>query len=559
MKKRNRVLALLLSLLMLLSLTACGEKPADQLVRELLGEEAMSIREKDYSTPLDYYRAVEQRRMDEYLAILTENSYLQTASADPFFCQTDLLISLDQSVLDPELLDLATQSVGMDLSWIRSLGISGVNGRSGALAQAKAALRLNDTDIVHFESVVDAANMKEYLAVPELNPASILFDAAESAGSLFTESQLQDLLSGRWGDSAELAGLIRRYSGLALENITKVDLAEGTASAGGVSCPCTVATVRIEGEDMLAVAKAVLNAALEDETLEKYAHFFITLLQSSGALSAPSGSGGDLHARYLELLRDALQQLENTAPEDLELSVLMTVTIDKKGEILGRRVELISDDGDRLIVSLFTARDGDKLGVDAQLFATGFSTGTEGQSAGDGQLDLTLTGQGLFSSDGRLSGDFSARIALQEELGGERKETDIPLFRIRLDGQIGLDGFLGETELTPSPELIDKLLEELGEAPEPAVKLLRSLSLYSVNRSEGGFMDLACVLRSDGRDLLTVTLVQSAAEPFALIVPEDTVDVQTWLNSIDFVGLSSILSNLRDAGFPVSMLGGLLT
>ena len=45
------------------------------------------------------------------------------------------------------------------------------------------------------------------------------------------------------------------------------------------------------------VEENVLNAALEDETLEKYAHFFITLLQSSGTLSAPSGSGGDLHAQ----------------------------------------------------------------------------------------------------------------------------------------------------------------------------------------------------------------------------------------------------------------------
>ena len=561
MKKLSRLLAILLSLLILLSLTACGDKSADKIVSDLLGEDTAALRQKDFPTPQEYYRAVEQRRTDELLAILTENSYVKAASADPLFSQTDLKLALDQSVLEPELLELVTEAVGTDLSWIQSLGFSGTVGRSGGLSQTKFSLRFNDTDIVHLEAVVDSPNLKEYFCIPELNESYLLFDLADAAGSslsALTQSQIQDLLSGKIQDPSELVDLVRRYSALVMENVTKIELADGTAVAGGVSCPCAVATITIEGEDMLAVGKAVLNAALEDEALEKYAGTILAVLNSSGAISGPSGSGADTHTQYVETLQSALQKLEETSPEDVDLSILMTVTIDKKGEILGRRVELSSEDGDALNFSLLTARDGDKLGVDAQVFATGFASMTEGQSEGDSRLDLTLTGAGQYNAEGQLTGDFSSHLSYLKENSGEREELDIPLFQARVDGRICRDGFLGETELTPSAELIDKLLEELGEVPEPVVRLLRSLTLYAVNRDAGGYLDASCILRSDGRDLLTVTMVQTPAEAFELVVPETAAELSDWVRSINYVGIASILGNLQAAGVPASLLNGLL-
>ena len=69
MKRWTRVLAILLSLLMLLSLSACGEKAADPIVRELIGEDANAILLKNFESPLEYYRAVEQRRAQELMSI----------------------------------------------------------------------------------------------------------------------------------------------------------------------------------------------------------------------------------------------------------------------------------------------------------------------------------------------------------------------------------------------------------------------------------------------------------------------------------------------------------
>ena len=56
MKRWTRALAILLSLLMVLSLSACGEKAADPIVRELLGEDTNAILLKNFESPLEYQK-----------------------------------------------------------------------------------------------------------------------------------------------------------------------------------------------------------------------------------------------------------------------------------------------------------------------------------------------------------------------------------------------------------------------------------------------------------------------------------------------------------------------
>ena len=115
MKRWTRMLAILLSLMMLLSLTACGEKPADPLVRELLGDETMAIVQKDYPSPLEYYRAVEQRRAQELMSI--GNLAAFTTPYASGFAQADMTLRQDQSALSQDLLDRVTEQLGFDLSW----------------------------------------------------------------------------------------------------------------------------------------------------------------------------------------------------------------------------------------------------------------------------------------------------------------------------------------------------------------------------------------------------------------------------------------------------------
>ena len=168
MKKWTRILAALLSLLMMLSLAACGSS-VDSVVKNLLGKDADAIRQKDFQSPEEFYRAVEMRRMQEALGLTTGAANLDTFSADKLFLQNDLIVKLDLGVLDKGVQDLLRDSAGMDLSWAKSVGLSMTTGKQDYLNAMNLSVRVNDTDVVQGKVVIDNAGGNIYASVPELS------------------------------------------------------------------------------------------------------------------------------------------------------------------------------------------------------------------------------------------------------------------------------------------------------------------------------------------------------------------------------------------------------
>ena len=535
MKRWTRMLAILLSLMMLLSLTACGEKPADPLVRELLGEETMAIVQKDYPSPLEYYRAVELRRAAELMSIGDLARF--TAPFEGGFAQADVLLSLDQSALSQDLRDRVTEQLGFDLSWFKSLGIGFTAGREEKLGQANITLRLNDTDLIDLNGIVDRDAGKLYLSVPLLNADWMgldLEDLAVAGGGALADAG--ELASAMNFTPEELSDLVTRYHELLLNSVEKVDITEGSVTAGELENKCSIASVKLEGEDLLRVAKVFVDAAAEDPTVEKLVFCYE---YSSGAFT---DSFAYFHEHYLDLIAQAREKLENTTPADMNnAAVAMDVYIDAKGEILGRRLDLQEAGESRFLFSYLTARDGDKLGLEAEL-------GSADEEA------VKLSGSGTFTQEGKLNGSFLISAADPDAESAEL----LPFFTANVDGTLGKDGFLGNAELIPTPEALDKACAALEGSPAELLDLVRSLTLFVSNNSAPGKLDLRYILRTEGKDLLTVSATGSAAEPFAITVPEDTVDPSTWAGSLGLGTIGTILNKLSEAGVPSSIFNGLL-
>ena len=495
MKRWTRMLAILLSLMMLLSLSACGEKPADPLVRELLGEETMAIVQKDYPSPLEYYRAVEQRRAQELMSIGDLARF--TAPFEGGFAQADVLLSLDQSALSQDLRDRVTEQLGFDLSWFKSLGIGFTAGREEKLGQANITLRLNDTDLIDLNGIVDRDAGKLYLSVPLLNADWMGLDLEDlvvaGGGALADAGELASAMN---FTPEELSALVTRYHELLLNSVEKVDITEGSVTAGELENKCSIASVKLEGEDLLRVAKVFVDAAAEDPTVEKLVFCYE---YSSGAFT---DSFAYFHEHYLDL--------------------------QEAGE-------------SRFLFSYLTARDGDKLGLEAEL-------GSADEEA------VKLSGSGTFTQEGKLNGSFLISAADPDAESAEL----LPFFTANVDGTLGKDGFLGNAELIPTPEALDKACAALEGSPAELLDLVRSLTLFVSNNSAPGKLDLRYILRTAGKDLLTVSATGSAAEPFAITVPEDTVDPSTWAGSLGLGTIGTILNKLSEAGVPSSIFNGLL-
>ena len=555
MKRWTRMLAILLSVMMLLSLSACGDKPADPIVRALLGEDTNALVQKDFPSPLEFYRAVEQRRAQELMSIRNLTEY--SAALQEGFSRTELLLRLDQSALAQDLRDHITENVGMDLSWFKSLGFGYALGMQEDLRQVDMILRLNDTDLLSLTGVVDPATMDVYASVPLLNEDWLKFNFLELAEQIGAPADLQEFSAAMSFSPEELNSLVLRYHELVMNNVENVELRDESITAGGIENACSIASVKLEGEDLLRVAKACVDAAAEDPSAEKLVYYVLTIQGTE------TGSFADFHEAYPQRIREAREKLDATTPEDMDnAAVLMDVFIDPKGEIQGRHLELQSNGETEYLFSYLTARDGDKLGLEAEFRShvdgsTSYSSGDSHSWSHDNEA--AISGSGSLTQEGKLSGSFLISTHTVNDWNGNREELDIPVFTANVDGSFGKEGFLGNVELIPTQELLDKACEDLGEdTPAPVLDLVRSLTLFASNRSTQEKLDLLCVLRSGGKDLLTLTVLGESQEPFAITAPAETVDLDTWTGSLGFAAISKIMNKLMEAGVPSSIFNGIL-
>jgi len=334
-----------------------------------------------------------------------------------------------------------------------------------------------------------------------------------------------------------------------------VTLSEGSVTAGELTNTCTVANVSVNGENVLSIAKAVLDAAENDEQIRGLVYYAMRL---GGEFE---GSAEDFGETYQTKINELRQKLEETKPEDVGITLEMTVYIDEKGEILGRHAELKQNGETKLLYAPLTARDGDKLGVDLQIGVRdgdSYEWGGQTRSWEDYTL-VSLQGNGSLSADtGAISGDFLLHMAINSDYNGEKTENEHDIFQVKVNGKLGPGGFLGELELIPTQEILDLACEELDGAPESVLRLVRSLSLYASNQGTGSNLDFRYVLRSNGKDLLTMSMTASPVDAFEITVPTDPVDMDTWSSGIGFGALSNLMNNLRNAGVPSSVFNGLL-
>ncbi len=550
MKNTVKLLAILLALGMLLSLGACGFTAGAEL-DALLGSEP--IQPGDFTSPLEYYRAVETRHAQKLLTLAMLNAQ---AASDKSFAQGELLLAVDQSVLDPYLLSMLTQAVGMDLSWFRSVSLGFLMGKDGDLAQENLTARVNGTDIATLEAVIDRANLFEYFTVPELSPTAVFLDPLQQSAehSSLSRDELKAILSGELLTPEDAIDLIVRYYGVVMSSLEKVEAAEGTVSAGGIETAGSLVKVTIDGETMLKIAKAALGTARYDQKLEKLIFLGYRLSDEY------SGDEAGFHADYDAQIQQYLENLENKDPADIDGAIVMTVFVDSTGEILGRSFEIISEDEPVAHFSYAAVLDGNTVGVEAgfDVHNTGSYTYNDTTNSWEEQVSVSFNGTADYAPlTGSITGNFLLSLYTLDDFNGDRDELAMDLFTLNLDGTLNETGFLGEAVLTPCDDLMNMLLEELDTAPQPVVDLVKSLTLAFVSRGENGVSDCALILRTNGKDLLSLGLTASEAAPFAITVPTDTVEPTVWAQSIGPASLNAILNNLIAAGVPTEVINAM--
>ncbi len=502
---------------------------------------------KSFSDPVDYYHQVERNNFKAAAGIAEagmDGGILTDRMADGSYIEEKLQLSFDASVLGDELLDLIEDETGMDVSWFKNAGMYLSVGQEDPLLGGKMTAFLNDKDIIGADFLGDLDNEAIYFSVPRLSEGYARVELQDYAGGLANTEAIQEfaqLLS----DGETLPILTERYSELILKNLTNVEKSTEELQAGELSGKYTALTVRIKEKTMLRIAEDVLNKARNDAELQKLAIAYFRCMNMSEE---------EAYRYYvdsvLETIDRELEQLEDEEPDDGN-EIRMVVYVNALGRIVGRDIRVISDGEKLAVLSYKLLTKGTSFALDAE-----FSS-DRGYSGYTAETRITLRGDGSLSLKGEIDGSFDLYVKALSGWNGNIDGFDGKAARLNFHGSYQNKTLRFTLGLTPTNGLLDKAFE-YDELPAPVDELIRGLSLeLSTEYKTQSQSSARLALMSKGRELLSESMEIYPVSAFEVRVPDASVDVEDWLDGVDFSRLTDILSDLMDAGMPASMLGSL--
>ncbi len=510
---------------------------------------------RTFSAPEEYYQRLEnsniQRGLDAVnagegvFAAYREASETR-AKNKPVFAEEKLQFNFDESALSDEILDLIEDEVGMDVSWFHNFGMYLSVGMEDDLIGGSLTAFLNDKDIIDADYTVDIAAGDAYFSVPKLSDQTMKINPQEMGAydmpSTSQRAAAQELAETLM-DRKLMTTLIDRYSEIVIGDLTKVEKGTQELTAGGLSGRYTALEVKIDGKVMLRIAKDVLKKAQNDAEVETLVRAYL------------KGMGLDEAAvdQYMDQLLDEmaseLAELEETDPKEINQSILMTVYVDGQGRIIGRDIKVREDKDVITEVSYAVVLKGLNYGVHMEVYVN---------RGWDGYRDdktLVLDGSGKVSLNKEITGSFDLHYKTWYGSKDDETKNDMKLLKIDLEAAVTKTGFTYEISATPNKEMLNRLVEKIGEMPEGVEDLLRSLSGICSGEIKNGSSSETLTLKTGKKELASLSMDIYRVEDFDLRVPADAVDPDTWADGMDYSKLQGILKDLMDAGLPASVLG----
>lgn len=439
------------------------------------------------------------------------------------------------------VLDLLEDQLGaemgeeVDLSWLSNVSLSVDAELQEQLQQMEMALLLGNTDILTISFVNDLEEELCYIGIPTLSDVFLEMDAADlneamdqaavSASSIDTEG---------FPSQEAVNSLLKKYIDIALGAIEDVEKTKETVELDGLKQECYVLTVKLSQEDILVIANACLEEAVDDKELESvieaYGDWYNETYSAMYEQYGYTWEDVDFYDNFQDAVEELLDQMEDLIDEaDSATLIKYTTYVDKKDNIIGRELK-VSDAGVKL--SYLTVTQKGKFAFEADLSS------------------VTVEGSGTIKSD-KLSGEYVLEVEGEEYLTLEVTDYDQKAME---------DGYLNGTfKFIPNEDLMDQILGDYS-----SYAMLADLALeVSIENSANSGTIVLDILSGD-ESLLAVELKASAGDGVDIDVPSDTVDIYDedelaeWAESVDF---DTLLENLENAGVPseyVDMLESIL-
>lgn len=392
----------------------------------------MTFARQTFMEPHEYYQYVEKKEAEKLAEAMTSVYHSMVKETVQ---QKDQKVSTEMTVQVGEgLAGMLTQSYGMDLSWLESVGIVAESNGNEEVYSTNLALKVKDQTIVTGNVILDMNAERIYMKSQELKDTYLALDLAklmEESGADIEQTraaiQKTEEVREALPEKEELEKLINKYASIAVSCITKVEKKKDILYANGVTAECTLLVATVDGETYKSMIKAVCAAIPQDEELKAVVLEVLSLQEDV-----------DAEAAYEEFLLSVAEAAASVDEQEMEGEVELSVWINRKGEIYGRSVELISDYSTYSFSYAFP-RDGAKIGMEVKMVTDTESVSLVGSA---GLVDGKLTGTArLKRGEGELLVFTleNAEISGKKVVSGAVKIALADVWADSLAGQVPFD------------------------------------------------------------------------------------------------------------------------
>lgn len=521
---------------------------------------------KTFSSDEEYFKYVNSQSTDEFAESI----------AAALVGNTELSNSAGKGAVSFELGDTAIallESVsGMEFDWLSKGEFAFDFATQDSAVGGKLVAKLNGTDVVTMDVIMDTETQNMYFRVPELNEQylGINVEALNSLGMgeaavedyyddeylfeddydyydnddafAFDEEEPAALPESSVGsfsyntymgvmqkvidalpDEKATAELIKRYLDVVYDNLGDVQKESDTVEIKGVSQKATKYTAVIDDEAVMNILEAFLKEAKSDAELEKI------IKEVSAIEEFALGMEPDaIYDSFQDAIDSALAEMAES-PLEFEEAIEFNVWVDGKGNIVGRKL-----DCDVFAISCMEPQQGKQYAY---------------------ELEIRVDGQSVsFEGLGTVSGNKRTGEYALEVMGMDLLEIDIKDFTTE-------KGLNGSVTVRPA----SSILSMIGtlEMDSNVASLLRDIQLQLDFANTDKKSDTKITVLTDGDMFVALGITGEETKGVDVTIPSDSdvVDMtdtdalQSWTMNMDLAGL---ISKLEDAGVPSELLSGMM-
>lgn len=438
------------------------------------------------ASPAKYYQSVEKDNLDTWIA-QTKNLASVT---DGDGAEATLSLSFTDE-------GKALMGDDMDTSWLNSTTLDMRAAQNDAWSYSEGTFSINNAKIADFELLSALSGDRMLLRLPDFSNLYV---------QLPQDNDFLNVVSSSSVDLDALSAVLGRYGEIVIRHLDKVEKEKETVTVGSTTAEYDALVVTIDTETCAAISEEIADTARSDRDMERLIR------------SLAESEGEDPDAAYAEFLQELDEADAYNEETENEPVATMTLYVNKKGEICGRRC-VSAEDPDTVNYYL-TAWDGKNFETELRL------TDEDGVYA--------ITGSGVKDGD-KISGDFAA------------SSGDVQLWKMhvdKFDKKAAKEGKIDATfTLTPAKDYID----EGGKNP-----LLATFGYQIDLTVASGKLDAAVSLSSDAANLGTL---QISSKKNSVSIPSvsdsEQADFETYISSIDTDQAEQTLKKaFRNAGVP---------